>query len=126
MYYDLLPKIKNMIGARKEKLTVPFSKMDLAVLKALMEAGYLKSVEREALGKKSVIVARLASKGQGKSFTDFKVISKPSRHRYIDYRSLRSVRQGYGIGVLSTPKGIMTDRAARKAKVGGEYLFEIW
>lgn len=126
MYYDLLPKIKNMIGARKEKLTVPFSKMDLAILKALVEAGYLKSVEREALGKKSVIVARIASKGQGKMFTGFKIVSKPSRHRYSDYRSLRPVRQGYGTGILSTPKGIMTDRAARKAKVGGEYLFEIW
>jgi small subunit ribosomal protein S8 len=57
---------------------------------------------------------------------DFKIISKPSRHFYADYRSIRRVKQGLGIGVFSTSKGIMTDRQAQKSKTGGEYLFEIW
>ena len=59
-------------------------------------------------------------------FTDFKLRSKPSRHVYIDYRSLHRVMQGHGLAVISTSKGIMTDKEARKAKVGGEALFEIW
>ena len=125
MYYDLLAQMKNAVRAGKDKLTVPYSKMDHAVLTALVGAGYLKSAEKEAAGRKNIIVVRLASKGKS-AMSDFKIVSKPSRHFYADYRSLRPVKQGHGVAVLSTSKGIMTDRAARKAKVGGEYLFEIW
>ena len=123
MYYQLLPQIKNAVRARKDKMTVPFSKMDHAVLNSLVGAGYLKSVEKEAIGKKNFLVIKLTKKG---AMNDFKLLSKPSRHFYADYRSLRKVMQGHGVGVLSTSKGIMTDREARKQKVGGEYLFEIW
>ncbi len=124
MYYDLLPKIKNAVLARKEKITVPFSNMDFAVLKALAAGGYLKSVEKKPLGRRQVIEVCLREKKLG--LIEFKLISKPSRHFYMDYRSLRSVKQGYGLGVLSTSKGILSVREARKQKVGGEYLFEIW
>lgn len=128
MYYDLLPKIKNAIQARKDKMVVPFSRMDFSVLNVLAENGYIKSVEKETTttGKKSVIIVRLGAKTKAARVNDFKTISKPSRHFYKDYRSLRPVRQGHGIGVLSTSKGIMTEKEARKKKVGGEYLFEIW
>ncbi len=128
MYYDLLPKIKNAIQARKDKMVVPFSRMDLAVLSVLAEHGYIKSAEKEttASGKKSVIIIRLGAKTKAARMDDFKMVSKPSRHFYKDYRSLRPVRQGHGMAVLSTSKGIMTGKEARKQKVGGEYLFEIW
>ncbi len=123
MYYQLLPQIKNATRARKDKMTVPFSKMDQAVLVSLATAGYIKGVEKETVGKKNFLVVRLA---KGGTFNDFKLISKPSRHFYADYRSLKRVMQGHGVGVLSTSKGVMTDREARKQKLGGEYLFEIW
>jgi small subunit ribosomal protein S8 len=123
MYYNLLSEIKNTIGARKDKMTVPYSNMDFAVLKSLMAVGYIKSVEKEAVGKKNFLMIRLAKKG---TMNDFKIVSKPSRHFYMDYRSLRKVKSGHGVAVLSTSKGIMTDKEARKQKVGGEYLFEIW
>ncbi len=126
MYYDVLPKLKNAVMARKDRVVTPFSKMDFAVLNALVEAGYLASAEKEAAGKKNIIVVRLGSKTKKTSFSDFKLVSKPSRHSYIDYRNLRPVMQGHGIGVLSTSKGIMTDRTARKNKIGGEYLFQVW
>jgi len=126
MYYRILPQIKNALAARKDRITIPFSKMDFAVLKALVGGGYVKSVEKETVGKKHFAVARLAPKDKSESMNDFKLISKPSRHVYADYRSLRPVKQGHGIGVISTSKGIMTDKEARKNKVGGEYLFEIW
>jgi small subunit ribosomal protein S8 len=126
MYYDLLARIKNATMAGKEKMTVPFSKMDFAVAKALAEVGYLKSAEKEAAGKRNVIIIRLAYKDKKGVVNDFKMISKPSRHFYMDYRSIRPVKQGHGVGVLSTSKGIMTDKTARKEKVGGEYLFQIW
>jgi small subunit ribosomal protein S8 len=125
MYYDILAQLKNAIAARKEKIMVPFSKMDLAVLQSLAAAGYIKNAEKEMIGKKSYISVRIGAKGKAAKI-EFKIVSKPSRHFYADYRSLRRVKQGYGLAVLSTPKGIMTDREARKKKVGGEYLFEIW
>ena len=123
MYYRLLPEIKNALMARKDRVTFPFSKMDHAVLSALVGAGYIKSVEKEVAGKKNILVVKLNKKDGA---IDFKLISKPSRHFYADYRSLRPVKQGYGTGVLSTSQGIMTAKEARKQKVGGEYLFEIW
>jgi len=123
MYYRILPEIKNAIGARKDRLTIPYSKMDHAVLTALVGVGYIKSADREVIGKKNFLAIKLAKNG---TVNDFKLISKPSRHFYMDYRSLRPVMQGHGIGVLSTSRGIMTSRDARKQKVGGEYLFEIW
>jgi len=55
-----------------------------------------------------------------------KLVSKPSRKLYTGYRQLRPVRQGYGVGIISTPKGIMTVKEAKKQKVGGQLLFEIW
>ncbi len=123
MYYRLLPEIKNALGARKDRMTFPFSKMDYAVLQSLAVAGYIKSVEKESSGKRPVLAVKLAKPG---TVNDFRIVSKPSRHFYVDFRSLRPVKQGFGVGVLSTPKGIMTDREARKQKIGGEYLFEIW
>ncbi len=126
MYYDLLSKIKNATMARKDKMIVPFSRMDFAIANVLVKGGYLKSVEKETTGKKSVMVIRTGVKKKAGMVTDFRIMSKPSRHLYADYRSLRPVRQGYGLAVLSTSKGIMTEKEARKGKVGGEYLFEIW
>lgn len=126
MYYDVLPKLKNAVRARKERVTTPFSQMDFAVLTALVTAGYLASVEKELIGKKNFLVVRIGHKNKKGVISDFKLVSKPSRHTYADYRSLKPVMQGYGVGVLSTSRGIMTDRAARKNKVGGEYLFQVW
>ena len=124
MYYKLLPEIKNALRAGKDKMTVPFSRMDLAVLEVLRANDYIKSAEKEAVGKKTVITIRLS--GKKKADIDFKLLSKPSRRFYSDYRSLHRVRQGYGLGVLSTPSGVMSAADAKKKKVGGEYLFQIW
>ena len=127
MHYDLLAKIKNGLRARKEVIHTPFSKLDFAVAKILAEAGYLEDAQKKSIGKKSVVELRLryVSKNQP-AISDFKIISTPKRHIYMSYRELRPVKQGYGLGVLSTPEGILNNREARKRKVGGEYLFEIW
>ncbi len=126
MYYNILSELKNAVRAKKEKVNFPFSKMDFAVLKALADNGYVKTISKEAAGRKNVISVRLAYDGARAAINDFKIMSKPSRHFYADYRSLRSVKQGHGLSVLSTSKGIMTGAEARKNKIGGEYLFEIW
>lgn len=124
MYYRILPELKNAVRARKERVTFPYSKMDFAVIMALKEGGYIKSAEKEMAGRKSIIACRIPL-GE-KALSDFKLISKPSRHFYADYRSIHPVKQGHGMGVFSTSKGIMTNKQAYKAKIGGEYLFEVW
>jgi len=126
MYYNILSELKNAVRARKDRVVFPFSKMDFAVAKTLADNGYVKSAEKEMIGRKNAIVVRLSYKGTAGTVNDFKIVSRPSRHFYADYRSLRRVKQGHGLAVLSTSKGIMTDAEAKKQKVGGEYLFEIW
>lgn len=126
MYYDLLPRIKNAGAAQKESFTAPYSNLDLAVAQILVDAGYLKSAEKRVVGKKSFLEVVMKYYKKKAAMTDFRLISKPSRHIYSSYRELRSVRQNYGFAVLSTPKGVMTNKDAKKQKVGGEYLFEIW
>lgn len=126
MYYDLLVKIQNAERAKKERLTVPFSIMDFAVAKVLAEGGYIKAAEKRVADKKNFIDIKLVSGAKSPAVSGFKVLSKPSRRVYADYRSLKPVRQGYGMGVLSTSKGTLSSKTAKKNKIGGEYLFQIW
>ena len=129
MYYDLLAKIKNAARARKEHIQTSYSNFDLAFAKILVNAGYLKSAHKKEIGKKQFLEVRVAYKGKdGKApiFTDFKLGSKPGRRIYMGYQELKPIKQNYGISILSTSKGVMTNHQARKTKVGGEYLCEIW
>jgi small subunit ribosomal protein S8 len=126
MYYRILPELKNAVRARKDKVVFPYSNMDFAVLKVLAHYGYVKNIEKETAGKKNVIIVRLSYKDLAGTINDFRLISKPSRHFYAPYKSLRTVKQGHGLGVFSTSDGVMSDVEARKKKIGGEYLFEIW
>lgn len=126
MHYNILSELKNATRAKKEKITFPFSKMDFAILTKLVENGYVKSAEKEASGRKNIITVRVAYKNKEAVVNDFKIMSKPSRHIYTDYQSVPTVMHGHGLSMLSTSKGIMTGREAKKQKVGGEYLFEIW
>jgi small subunit ribosomal protein S8 len=126
MHYNILPELKNAVRAKKDKIVFPYSKMDFAILKKLAENGYVKSVEKETVGRKNIIGVRVIHSGKTQVMNDFSLKSKPSRHTYIDYRSLNTVRSGHGLSMLSTSQGIMTGKEARKNKLGGEYLFEIW
>lgn len=124
MYYDVMAKIKNASAARKRTLKVPYNAMDMGVLEVLAGAGFVRGVERKGKGGKRIIAVSLADakrKVEGVRF-----LSKPSRRLYTGYRDLKPVRNGYGIAILSTPLGIVNGAEARKKKVGGELLFEVW
>ncbi len=105
---------------------MPFSGFDFAVLKLLMDAGYIEDVQKRNIGKKSILEVKLRYHGKQSALSDFRIMSKPSRRLYRGYRELHLVKQGHGIAVLSTPHGVMTNVGARKQNVGGEYLFEVW
>ncbi len=126
MYYDLLAKLKNAEQAKKETFLTPFSKMDLSVAKILSQAGYVGDVQKKNVGRREYLEIRVARGKKTHMLSDFKIVSKPSRRLYVGHENLRPVRQGYGIAVISTPQGLMNNKDAKKNKVGGEYLFEIW
>jgi len=123
MYINLLIKIKNAQEAGKNSLKTPFSKMDLAIAELLSKQGYLKNAESKGKTIKRMIEIDLK---EGKAIKGIKLISRPSRRFYAGYRDIKSVKSGYGMGVVSTSKGIMSDKDARKQKLGGQLLFQIW
>ena len=123
MYINLLIKIKNAQEAGKDSLKSPFSKMDLAIAELLFRQGYLKNVESKGKTIKRMIEINLK---EGKAIKGLRIVSRPSRRLYAGYRDIRSVKSGYGIGVVSTSKGIMSDKEARQQKLGGQLLFQIW
>ena len=119
--------VKNAQAAKKESLKVPFSNMDLVVLELLHKYGFVAGVAKKGRMPKRVIevVLKYDEKKSG-AIRGISHLSVPSRRMYAGAKELRPVKQGYGLGVISTPKGIMAYHEAKKANVGGELLFEIW
>ncbi len=124
---DLITRIKNAGMVKKSVVNVPHSKLKLAIVEKLKDAGFVQSVEKRGKKVKKSIEVTLAYKEDGSPrVTDVKRISKPGRRMYRSVLEIKPIRYGHGALMLSTPKGIMTDAEARKEKVGGEALFEIW
>lgn len=117
-------KVSNL--AHKETVTFPYSKFREAILEVLKNEGYIKSFTKS--GKKVIktLEVELAYDGDKPKIEGAQLVSKNSRRLYFKSDEIHSVRNGYGLLVLTTPKGVLTDRAARKEKVGGEPLFKIW
>ncbi len=124
---DFIIRLKNAGAVKHETVSIPFSKMKMAVAETLKENGYIKNVEKQGKKVRKTIHVELAYKEDGTHrIDDVKRISKPGRRVYKASNELFPVRYGNGHLVLSTPKGIMTNIQARKEKVGGEALFEIY
>lgn len=123
---DMLAQIKNAGLARKKELEVPFSKVKLAVAKTLVAEGYLDSAEKTGKEPKQQLHLKLAYTGEVPAITDMKRKSKPGLRVYVNRETIPSVVGGLGIAILSTPKGIMTGRQAKKLGIGGELLCEVW
>jgi len=126
MYIDLLVQIRNAQAARKDSLKIPYTKMDFSVAELLERFGYVKSVEKKGRMPKRIIEIELAYEDGAGAIHGVKFVSKPSLKEYRGYKKLFLVQQGYGLGVISTSRGIMTSKEARKQKIGGALLFEIW
>ena len=127
MYQDILTRIKNAHMRGKQKVKVPYSSFDMSVLEVLAKMGYIDSLQRKGRGVKRIIDIKLKYIDKHTpAITGFKFTSVPSRGIYSGYRDLKSSHQGYGHYVISTPKGIFEGNEAKKQKVGGKVLFEIW
>jgi small subunit ribosomal protein S8 len=127
MYIDMLTRIRNAQAARHEKLKVPYSKMDMSIARLLADNKFIHAAEKKGRMPKRFIEIHLKYKSKKESpISGVKFVSTPARKVYLGYKHLRPVRSGYGLSIVSTPKGIMTSKEARKNTVGGQILFEIW
>jgi len=127
MYHDSLIRIKNAQAVKKDKVKIPYSELDFNILETLKKSGFIGSVLKKGRSFKKVIDVELLYDGNKKPvISGLKFYSRPSKKIYFGYQKLKPVRQGFGLGIISTPKGVMSSIKARKEKVGGEYLFEIW
>jgi len=127
---NMLTQIKNAQMVAADQTVVPFSKMKWKIASILKEAGYLSRVDRKKKKAKKAEheYLELGLKyvdGQG-AINGITIVSRPSRHMYAKSAELKPIRSGFGVAVVSTSKGIMTNKEARKEGVGGEVLFEIW
>lgn len=110
---------------KNETCECPHSQYRESVLKKMQEAGYIAGYTVNGDVIKTITVELSYTKGVP-AMTDVVIVSKPGKREYISYRDLKSVMNGMGVSFLSTPKGILTNREARTAKLGGELLFKIW
>ncbi|MEG1972236.1 MAG: 30S ribosomal protein S8 [Oscillospiraceae bacterium] len=124
---DLLTRIRNASTAHHETVDVPSSNMKKSIVKILQDEGYIKGYTVVEDGKQGVITITLKY-GAGKTpvITGLRRVSKPGLRIYTNCDDMPRVMRGLGIAILSTSKGIMTDKEARKQNVGGEILAFIW
>ena len=124
---DLLTRIRNANSAKHETVEVPASNMKKAIVEILNEEGYIKSYQVIEDGKQGIIRITLKyGQNHEKALTGLKRVSKPGLRIHAGADELPKVLKGLGIAIISTSQGIMTDKAARKANIGGEVLAYVW
>lgn len=130
---DMLNRIRNGQAAMKDVVVVPYSDTKYAVAELLKANKYVSEVEKKGRKEKRTIEIVLkyqvdedSPNRKNPTIDGLKRISKPGKRIYIGYKEIKQVRNGYGMAIFSTPLGLLTDKEARKKKVGGEVICEIW
>jgi small subunit ribosomal protein S8 len=123
---DLVIRIKNGYMAEKPEIMVRYSKLNVNVLTLLKKEHYIKNFMILEDGPKKDVAVELLYQDKKPVLRNVKILSKPGRRTYTRAQDMKSVLGGLGISVLSTSKGIMSNKQARKDKLGGEVLFQIW
>ncbi len=124
---DLLTRIRNASSAKHDSVEIPASNMKKAICQILTDEGYVKGFSVIEDGKQGIIRVTLKY-GEGKTpaLSGLKRVSKPGLRQYCSVEDMPRVMKGLGVAIISTSKGVMTDRQARKENVGGEVLAFIW
>ena len=124
---DMLTRIRNGITARKAKVQIPSSKLKQRIAQVLADEGFIASVAHEHDDKQGVITVELKYDSENNNtIQGIRRISRPGQRKYARKDNMPRVRSGLGVAILTTSQGVMTDRQARKAGLGGELLCEIW
>jgi small subunit ribosomal protein S8 len=126
---DLLTRVRNAARARHQKVAVPWSRVKESIVKILIQEGYLKEskkVKAAQGGGEDLVIQLKFDRENRPIIAGMKRVSSPGRRVYVGAKELPPVRKGLGIHILSTPKGMLVDREAQKAKVGGELICTVW
>lgn len=124
---DMLTIIRNAQAVKKETVYIPYSKFKMSIAEILEKEGFVKDVSRKGKKNKRIIGVELKYREDGSpAISSIKRISKPSKRVYLPLGKIYSIQGGRGLRVLTTPKGVLSDKEARKEKVGGEIVCELW
>ena len=123
---DMLTRIRNASSAKHATVDIPASNMKKAIAEILMQEGYIKNFQLINDGVQGVIKVTLKYNGTEKAISGLRRVSKPGLRVYAGAGELPYVLRGLGIAIVSTSKGVMTDKKAREANVGGEVLAFVW
>lgn len=124
---DFLTRVRNAIRARHQKMDVPASNLKIEIARILKEEGYISNYKATEEEGHRILRVYLKYGAEGESaILDLKRISKPGSRVYIGRDEIRRVQGGLGISILTTPKGVMSGRSARRENVGGEVLAHVW
>ncbi len=124
---DMLTRVRNGVSAKFEMVDVPSSKIKESIAKILVQEGYIDSYKVLEDNKQNILRMHLRyDKGKEGAISKIMRVSKPGRRVYVDSDDIPLVLRGYGIAILSTSKGVITDKDARKAGIGGEVICKVW
>lgn len=123
---DLLARLRNAYTAKKDSITLPFSKMNFAILEILHKEGYISALTTDDKSQFKQIVADLRYQQASPALSGIKRLSKPGRRLYSVVADIPKTLGGYGITILSTNQGLMTDKQAKQKNLGGELICQVW
>ena len=123
---DMLTRIRNGVRAKFEEVSIPCSTLKVRIAEILKDEGYIENFQRVDDGRQGSLKVRLKYQDEVPAITGIRRVSSPGRRVYVRSTEIPRVLNGIGIAILSTSSGIMTDRRAREAHVGGELLLTIW
>jgi small subunit ribosomal protein S8 len=124
---DLLTRIKNGLRVKKKQVSAPYSKIKVGILKILKEKNLIQGFKIQENGVKKNFIIYLKYDENGEPLIeDLKRVSKPGRRVYAGYKDLKPLKGGFAFRIISTSRGLMTDEEARKRKLGGEIICEVY
>ena len=123
---DFLTRLRNAASARKQEVTAPYSKIKAEIARILKQEGYITNYEVDTTGKFPQIKVTTKNHHRAPAITGLKRISKPGLRKYVAVTEIPRVLGGLGISILSTPRGIVSGREAKKQNIGGELLAVVW
>ena len=124
---DMITRIRNGGRARLKRVAMPESRMKREVARVLHEQGYISGFSSDGDPKKPMLTVEVRYNATSEPMIQaIQRVSRPGRRVYVGWQEIPKVRNGLGIAILSTPRGILTDQQARDARVGGEILAEVW
>lgn len=123
---DMLARIRNAMLARQDRTEIPLSSIKVEIASILKAEGYVSDYRVDEAGFGKIIVSLKYGRDRQGAIAGMRRKSRPGRRVYVGYRDIPKVHNGLGVAIMSTSRGLMTDKTAREQKVGGEILCEVW